>query len=210
MRKKRRWRGAIIEAQPMTGCRPSGAASPTTYTTAISSGSSFSEFSTRSARWAFRSGGIARQFNRDEYGFHDVELSSITDVNLHAVAIDEHRWPFEAALWRQPPFKKYDTKVEQVWFSGAHSDVGGGYIVEEDRKADTAYADNITLDWMIRRTKHFCSDFPLDTRPQRGGDRAAENGRSPQFKTQRLSGLASRASIHRELQDRGELLETSG
>ena len=108
-------------------------------------------------------GGIARQFNRDEYGFHDVELSSITDVNLHAVAIDEHRWPFEAALWRQPPFKKYDTKVEQVWFSGAHSDVGGGYIVEEDRKADTAYADNITLDWMIRRTKHYCSDFPLDT-----------------------------------------------
>ena len=89
-------------------------------------------------------------------------------MNLHAVAIDEHRWPFEAALWRQPPFKKYDTKVEQVWFSGAHSDVGGGYIVEEDRKADTAYADNITLDWMIRRTKHFCSDFPFDT------DRSAE------------------------------------
>ena len=74
---------------------------------------------------------IAWRLNRNENGFHDVELSSITDVNLHAVAIDEHRWPFQATLWRQPPFKKYDTKVEQVWFSGAHSDVGGGYIEEE-------------------------------------------------------------------------------
>ena len=73
---------------------------------------------------------IAWRLNRNENGFHDVNLSSITDVNLHAVAIDENRWPFQATLWRQPPFKKYDTKVEQVWFS-APSDVGGGYIVEE-------------------------------------------------------------------------------
>ena len=79
---------------------------------------------------------IAWRLNRNENGFHDVELSSITDVNLHAVAIDEHRWPFQATLWRQPPFKKSDAKVEQVWFSGAHSDVGGGYIVEEDRDPD--------------------------------------------------------------------------
>jgi hypothetical protein len=105
---------------------------------------------------------IAWRLNRDEHGFHDVELSSITDVNLHALAIDEHRWPFDAALWRMPPFKKYDTVVEQVWFSGAHADVGGGYIVEESRDADTAYADDITLDWMIRRTKRFYPDFPFD------------------------------------------------
>lgn len=106
--------------------------------------------------------GIAWRLNRDENGFHDVELSSITDVNLHAVAIDEHRWPFQATLWRQPPFKKYDTKVEQVWFSGAHSDVGGGYIDEEKRDATAPYADDITLEWMIRRTKHFYRNFPFD------------------------------------------------
>jgi hypothetical protein len=105
---------------------------------------------------------IAWRLNRDENGFHDVELSSIADVNLHALAIDEHRQPFEASLWRQPPFKKYDTAVEQVWFSGAHSDVGGGYIVEERRDAKTAYADDVTLDWMIRRTKHYYPDFPFD------------------------------------------------
>ncbi len=112
--------------------------------------------------------GIAWRFNREKYQFHDVELSSITDVNLHALAIDEHRRPFEPALWRMPPFKQYDTAVEQVWFSGVHSDIGGGYIVEESRDADTAYADDIALDWMIRRTKHFYPDFPFDL------DRSAE------------------------------------
>ena len=82
-----------------------------------------------------------------------------------ALAIDEHRWPFEATLWRQPPFKKYETTVEQVWFSGAHADVGGGYIVEETRDPMAAYADDITLDWMIKRTKHFYPDFPCDLDP---------------------------------------------
>jgi hypothetical protein len=111
---------------------------------------------------------IAWRLNRHEHGFHNVELSSVTDVNLHALAIDEHRWPFEATLWRMPAFKKYDTVAEQVWFSGAHADVGGGYVVEESRDGDKPYADNITLDWMIRRTKHFYPDFPFDI------DRSAE------------------------------------
>jgi type VI secretion system (T6SS) phospholipase Tle1-like effector len=105
---------------------------------------------------------FAWRLNRDEHGFHNVELSSITDVNLHALAIDEHRRPFEATLWRMPPFKKYDTEVEQVWFSGAHADVGGGCIEEEKRCADTSCADDITLDWMIQRTKRFYPDFPFD------------------------------------------------
>ena len=111
---------------------------------------------------------IAWRLNRDEHGFHDAELSSITDVNLHALAIDEHRLPFEATLWRMPPFKKYDTAVEQVWFPGAHADVGGGYVVEENRDVEACYADDVTLDWMIRRTKHFYPDFPFDV------DRSAE------------------------------------
>ena len=40
---------------------------------------------------------IARRLNRDQHGFHGVE-PSIADVNLHALAIDEHRQSFEAAL----------------------------------------------------------------------------------------------------------------
>ena len=75
-----------------------------------------------------------------------------------------------------PPFKKYDTAVEQVWFSGAHADVGGGYIVEENRDGKAAYADDITLDWMIRRTKHFYPDFPFDLDPN--AEKIAEKERA--------------------------------
>ena len=107
---------------------------------------------------------IAWRLNRNENGFHDVELSSITDVNLHAVAIDEHRWPFQATLWRQPPFKKSDAKVEQVWFSGAHSDVGGGYIEEETRDPQSplrgrrhARLDNSKNEALLSRTSRSIS-----------------------------------------------------
>ena len=43
--------------------------------------------------------------NRQRYGFHDVNLNPIVRINLQALAIDEHRAPFEAAVWRKMPFK---------------------------------------------------------------------------------------------------------
>ena len=74
-----------------------------------------------------------RVANRDKYEFHNVELSSITDQNLHALAIDEMREPFEATVWRRSQFKQFNTVTEQVWFPGTHADVGGGYIIQENR-----------------------------------------------------------------------------
>ena len=52
--------------------------------------------------------------------------------------MDEHRKPYEAALW--DPTEKPKQVVEQRWFIGAHADVGGGY---EDRRLS-----DITLSWM--------------------------------------------------------------
>jgi Uncharacterized alpha/beta hydrolase domain (DUF2235) len=103
-----------------------------------------------------------RVFNRDTYEFHDVELSALVDVNLHAMAIDEQRQPFEATLWRRSKFKKFNTVVEQVWFPGAHADIGGGYIDEEARDRDSLDAlDDLPLDWMLKRVKHHFPDFPV-------------------------------------------------
>ncbi len=79
----------------------------------------------------------------DIFEFHDTSLGGHVRTALHALAIDEKREHFEAALWtgEQPQ----DTRVvEQVWFPGVHSDVGGGY--PEDGLAD------IALGWMIERT----------------------------------------------------------
>jgi hypothetical protein len=101
-------------------------------------------------------------FNRDTYEFHDVELCAITDVNLHALAIDEQRPPFEPTLWRRSKFKNFKTAVEQVWFSGAHADIGGGYVDEERRIPDGLHSlDDLTLDWMIKRIRHYFRDFPI-------------------------------------------------
>src|SRR4029077_20353195 len=89
-----------------------------------------------------------------------VQLSSITKVNLHALAIDEHRQPFEAAIWRKPKYKKYESRTEQVWFPGVHSDIGGGYISAHSRNgASLAY---LTFTWITSRVKHHYPDFPVN------------------------------------------------
>lgn len=73
--------------------------------------------------------------------FHDTELSASVRRACHALAIDERRAPFEPTLWTCEP--KPGQRVEQVWFCGAHSDVGGGY--------PDSGASDIPLRWMIDR-----------------------------------------------------------
>lgn len=55
---------------------------------------------------------------------------------VHALAIDEHRPHFQPTLWRspdalgsnnQPVNSELAGHVEQRWFTGAHSNIGGGY-----------------------------------------------------------------------------------
>ncbi len=77
--------------------------------------------------------------------FHDTGLSSIVMNAYQALSIDEKRLNFKACLWDQPKSvqDKGEQVLEQVWFSGVHSDIGGGY-------EDTTYSD-ITLKWMMEK-----------------------------------------------------------
>ncbi len=71
--------------------------------------------------------------------FHHTRLSKIFEHTYHALAIDEHRKPYRPTLWSkftpkegeeddgQPPAESQDEKIEQRWFIGAHSNIGGGY-----------------------------------------------------------------------------------
>ena len=77
--------------------------------------------------------------------FHDTQLSSWVDAAFQALAIDEERSSFGPALWTSDP--RADQHVEQVWFAGVHSDVGGGY-------PDPALAE-IALLWMTDRAREF-------------------------------------------------------
>ncbi|MEA2155551.1 MAG: hypothetical protein QOE11_1691, partial [Solirubrobacteraceae bacterium] len=74
----------------------------------------------------------------------DTTLSSKVSFAYHALAIDERRGPFKPTLWEQKPDAAGQT-LEQVWFSGVHSDVGGGY-------PDPALAE-IPLLWMVANAR---------------------------------------------------------
>lgn len=86
--------------------------------------------------------GLFGRWNRRRFQFHDVTLGSNIDYALHALAIDEKRGPFLPSLWQLPHHQDF-RYVEQVWFPGVHSNIGGSY---EDRGlSDRA------LFWMISR-----------------------------------------------------------
>jgi uncharacterized protein (DUF2235 family) len=89
-------------------------------------------------------GGPIGMLSRQRHGFHDVRLSSRVRNAFHAIAIDERRKPFAPALWEMKESDMEEgQRVEQHWFCGVHSNVGGGY-------RDTSISD-LTLDWMVRK-----------------------------------------------------------
>ncbi|MEE9143958.1 MAG: DUF2235 domain-containing protein [Candidatus Binatia bacterium] len=60
----------------------------------------------------------------------------------HAVAIDERRLKFPPNLWIEEDIDPNQQTVEQVWFAGVHSDVGGWY--------DERGLSDIALSWMLK------------------------------------------------------------
>ena len=57
--------------------------------------------------------------------------NSAVEIVRHAVAMDERRCFFQQHLYDSDASDKTD--VKEVWFSGVHSDIGGGYPVEHAR-----------------------------------------------------------------------------
>jgi uncharacterized protein (DUF2235 family) len=80
------------------------------------------------------------------YGFLDTGLHGDVKNAFHAVAIDERRREFSAALWTSAPTA--GQTLEQVYFCGSHGDVGGVYA--NDPATGTALSD-LTLSWMMNR-----------------------------------------------------------
>ena len=74
--------------------------------------------------------------------FYNYELTPNVQHACQALAIDEERLSFEPKVWEEPTDGK--TQVDQVWFAGAHSNVGGGY-----GRAGLSY---LALEWMLSKT----------------------------------------------------------
>lgn len=96
-------------------------------------------------------GSLLAAKNKELFAFHDTSPSPLVKRGAHALAIDEHRHDFTPTFWTgaAPP----GTSIRQVWFAGAHSDVGGGYRTRSLADiplvwmAKQAEAAGLALDW---------------------------------------------------------------
>jgi len=109
----------------------------------------------------------------DLFRFTDTALSPRVHNGFHAMAVDELRVDFPVTRW--------DARegVRQVWFAGAHSDVGGGYVPGESGLSDFG------LDWMMQRLAEvgvtFATPLTYDPNPRRLDQAIHQPWKDPPF-----------------------------
>ncbi|WP_243730652.1 DUF2235 domain-containing protein [Rubellimicrobium sp. CFH 75288] len=79
------------------------------------------------------------------YAFHNHAIGPHIRRAFHALALHETRCAFAPVLWDSPPGRP--GVVEQVWFPGAHGDVGG-HVGEHPASRPLS---NVPLVWMLSR-----------------------------------------------------------
>lgn len=100
--------------------------------------------------------GIMNLANPFRHHFHDAKLSSRVPFGFQALAIDENRKVFAPVPWDETEVRP-DQRIDQVWFPGVHSDIGGGY-------PERGLSD-LTLAWMIAQ----CAQPGVDIRFEPSG-----------------------------------------
>lgn len=96
--------------------------------------------------------GLFRAYNRHRFQFHDTTLGDHIRRAYHALAIDERRGPFKPTLWLDE--NSSGRCVEQLWFPGVHSNIGGGYI-------DHGLSDRVFL-WICLKARNAGLGFKAD------------------------------------------------
>jgi uncharacterized protein (DUF2235 family) len=86
--------------------------------------------------------------------FTDQTLSESVLTACHAVSIDDERKSFWPVMWDES--NNDAERIEQVWFSGVHSNVGGGYPKDEMAL--------VSLDWMMEKAAACGLGFRADER----------------------------------------------
>ena len=84
--------------------------------------------------------------------FPDQDLSPIVRRACHALALDDERQTFHPVLWNErfeealaQQDKTRAGRLQQVWFMGMHSNVGGGYAKDE--------LAHVSLNWMVQQAQ---------------------------------------------------------
>lgn len=76
-----------------------------------------------------------------EHRYHDMSLPTSVRHAAHALALDERRGDYVPSAWSEEEVAR--DGVHQLWFAGAHSDVGGGYDGKELYK--------VSLKWVLEQ-----------------------------------------------------------
>ena len=97
--------------------------------------------------------------------FSDNILNPDVANAYHAMSIDEKRKKFPVSLWDESNIPK-GQKIEQVWFSGVHSDVGGSY-------PEIGLSD-IALEWVLSNAEKNGLNIKENWRTNLAGDPSLE------------------------------------
>ncbi|SJM91514.1 conserved hypothetical protein [Crenothrix polyspora] len=73
------------------------------------------------------------------FKFKDHDLHKRVHKAYHAISVDDERQSFSPLLWNDNP------RIEQAWFAGVHSNVGGGYPQQG--------LSLVALEWMMAKAK---------------------------------------------------------
>lgn len=146
----------------------------------------------------------------------DVGYYLLTNCNVravfHALASDENRsfsfTPIFADahhIYAPCGFGNANTKVEEVWFAGAHSDVGGSYFPNDTIEG---FLPSVSFNWMLEKLKPygivpanaamFADPFgPIHDAQKYSGlwSRATRQFRTP-MDYQTRAGMAPKAKVH--------------
>jgi len=128
--------------------------------------------------------------------FFNAKMSRDVTHGYQALAIDERRPRYEPLPWNESRVEAHQT-VEQVWFPGAHADVGGGY--EERGLPETS------LQWMIDRARGAGLQLRDDIEPPQAPDPAGTMHEPWQSWQGRLLKLVFLGESPREIPDDARL-----
>ena len=99
---------------------------------------------------------ILWRFTDAEQSFHNDQLGSHVLHGFQALALDERRLAFRPLVWRTP--EGWNGHVEQVWFRGVHSDIGG----QIGPSLQSRPLSNIPLVWMLTKLEDCGVVFPAN------------------------------------------------
>lgn len=131
------------------------------------------------------------------FRFHDTNLGPEVDFAFQALALDETRAAFAPILWND---RQAHGHIEQMWFRGAHADVGGQLSGLEFARP----LANIPLVWMLERAEAAGLPLPDDWRKGMSCDASAPPigswrnwGKAFLARAPRLAGLNASEALHK-------------